>query len=154
MLYYVFYMIIKFSWFTCTLLESGMPIRILMYLIRLYKIFWQDWPTFWQDGQHVCQILGSSFYQTVLQDSLILPEDLAKIWMCGGILPPLVRLWFFVSLCPVHGPSTGWRSQRASLAHVRATFSWGPLLVRSLEIVPCRDFLGDEGRTSHACLGS
>ncbi len=27
-------------------------------------------------------------------------------------------------LCPVHGPSTGWRSQRASLAHVTCPHEW------------------------------
>ena len=41
MLYHVFYMITKFYGFTCTLLDSGMPIRILVCLKRLYRIYWQ-----------------------------------------------------------------------------------------------------------------
>ena len=78
--YHVFYMMAKFYGFTCTFLDSGMPIRILVCLKRLHRISWQDGPTFWQDWQKVCQIPGSCFYQRVLQDSLILPNGLAKLW--------------------------------------------------------------------------
>ena len=90
---YQFYKIPKFYRFTCTLLDSGMTIRIMVCLKRLHRISWQDWPTFWQDQQKVCQI-PRSFYQRVLEDSLVLPEGFPNFGMSGEILPPLVRILF------------------------------------------------------------
>ena len=97
--YHVFYMIIEFFRLNCTLLESGIPIRILVHLMRLYIISWQDW------------------FDLIKGFARFL--DLAKgsCQMFGGILPPMARIWF-VGVHTVYGHSICWKSQRASLAPV------------------------------------
>ena len=69
-------MLIEFFGFNCTLSESGIPIWILLCLIRLYIISWQDW------------------FDLIKRFARFL--DLAKrsCQMYGGILPPMASIWF------------------------------------------------------------
>ena len=78
--YHVFYMIIEFFRSNCTLLESGVPIKILMYLLRQYMRSCQDW--------------------LILSKGLARLPGLAKgsCQMFDGIISSVVRIWC-VGIC-------------------------------------------------------